>query len=1010
MFIFAQKLNFLTMIKKLLFVSCMLSMGFSPIAQAQTPQIHNIGFENWTDLGGSSEEPTSWNSFMTADGTWSIFAAQQVKRSTMKRPGSAGTYSAVIWCRNASGTMANGNLTTGRIKMGSTTPSSTSNYNRTVVSDTLFNETFNGLPDSLVVWVRTKNSNTAHEPRIHAIIHDSYDVRDPIDAGSTSHVVAEAVLNWTPVNNVWVRKSIPFTAGAASTPVYVLISMTTCKDPGVGTAGDSLYIDDLQFIYNPPIATITNTPACGTGSVTVSSSKSGTQTYDLCDNGGAVLQTWTGSATSHTFSGLANGTYRGKVTLGTLVSLLSSPTVLTNNVIPVATVSNTPSCGNGSITVSSDQSGTQTFELCNTGGSMLYTWTGNATSHVFSPVAGGVYTGRVTLGSCISILSGTTTLVVDIEPNATISSTAGCGSGTVTVTSDQSGNQTFNLCNAVGTVLQSWSGTGSSHIFINIADGTYTGSLISASCTSDISAPTTLTNTQVPVATVANTPDCGQGTVTVFSDQTALQTFDLCDGTGVVLDTWTGNALSHDFQFLPNGTYKGKVTLLTCESALSSATVLVNNIVPIATISITPGCASGSVTIFSDQSGNQVYELFDGIGNMLQTWTGNVTSHTFTGLSDGDYKGRMTLTGCTANFSSTLTLTNDIMPLASVSSVSGCGSGSVTVTSDQSGLQTFNLCDGTGNILSFWTGTVNSHTFTNQANGTYTGKVESGSCTSVLSTTTTLSNTPGPTATIAVNPACDLGEVTVTSDQNTTQTFDLCNSAGAVLQTWTGNAISYTFTGLVDGTYKGKVTVAGCESPFSSTELLTNTITPLLIDQPADTIVCQGSNAAFSFTDDGNATSYQWMVKTGGIWTSIISAGTNPVYSGWDSQTLTLTGVIMANSGFLYRCNLSNGACSSLSDSAELNVNLCTGIADNNSENIFSVGPVPFNNTLNITTPNTEKVVMQIFSIEGKLASQTELYGKTSYRINTESLSNGTFIVKLTSDKEMATFRVVKND
>jgi len=225
--------------------------------QAQTPQVNNPGFETWTDLGTADVEPTDWNSFMTATGTWSSFGAKQVDRSSQKRPGSAGSYSAVIWARDAGLAMANGNLTTGQIKMGSTTPSSNSNYNFSIRSDAAFSEAFTAHPDSLVVWVRTKISNVAHQPRIHAVIHDNgYDLRDPVDATSATHVVAEATLNYTTTANVWVRKSIPFVyAGPASTPAYVLISMTTCKDPGTGTDGDSVYFDDLQFIYNPTLTT-----------------------------------------------------------------------------------------------------------------------------------------------------------------------------------------------------------------------------------------------------------------------------------------------------------------------------------------------------------------------------------------------------------------------------------------------------------------------------------------------------------------------------------------------------------------------------------------------------------------------------------------------------------------------------------------------------------------------------------------------------------------------------------
>ena len=77
-----------------------------------------------------------------------------------------------------------------------------------------------------------------------------------------------------------------------------------------------------------------NIPGCSEGTVTVSSDLSGPQTFDLCDNTGSILQTWTGNATSHAFTGIVDGTYKGKVTLGSCVSELSLATTLSNSLIP----------------------------------------------------------------------------------------------------------------------------------------------------------------------------------------------------------------------------------------------------------------------------------------------------------------------------------------------------------------------------------------------------------------------------------------------------------------------------------------------------------------------------------------------------------------------------------------------------------------------------------------------------------------------------------------------------
>ncbi|MEI6122369.1 MAG: T9SS type A sorting domain-containing protein [Bacteroidota bacterium] len=225
------------------------------IGVVKAQQVNNSGFENWDNLATATEEPSDWNSFKSASGDAFLltFAAQQVARSTQKRPGSTGAYSAVIWSRTILTVTANGNITTGQINMGSSTATDPSNYNISHTALPAFREALGGTPDSLVVWVRFKPANVAgtDSARIHATIHDTYDCKDPIDAGSATHVVGEATLNFATTNNIWVRKSFAFNyAGPATSPDYILISLTTNKTPGGGTGGDSLYIDDLELKYN----------------------------------------------------------------------------------------------------------------------------------------------------------------------------------------------------------------------------------------------------------------------------------------------------------------------------------------------------------------------------------------------------------------------------------------------------------------------------------------------------------------------------------------------------------------------------------------------------------------------------------------------------------------------------------------------------------------------------------------------------------------------------------------
>lgn len=214
-------------------------------------QIDNGSMENWDNLGSNDEEPSNWNSFMTASGGLSLFASKQVEQSSDIRSGASGMYSARVFSKSTIGIIANGNLTLGRINMGSSTPSSTSNYNYTDTGNSDFSQQLNSSPDSIAFWVKYNNSSSSDLARIKAIIHDDYDYVDPMTSESEPHVVADAALNFESTDGSWVRKSVPFDyVGPSTTPEYILVTFTTNMIPGGGSDGDEIFIDDVELIYN----------------------------------------------------------------------------------------------------------------------------------------------------------------------------------------------------------------------------------------------------------------------------------------------------------------------------------------------------------------------------------------------------------------------------------------------------------------------------------------------------------------------------------------------------------------------------------------------------------------------------------------------------------------------------------------------------------------------------------------------------------------------------------------
>ncbi len=229
------------------------------------PQINNGDFETWTFDGVNL--PNYFNSFQTADGTWSGTAYsssnRQVQRSSDTRPGSTGSFSCSIWSRKVWGVNAQGNLTTGRVHAGGTSATSNKNYN---YSDRDGSNTrngftnpcampFTGRPDSLVVWVKfVPNGTDSKHPyaKVTATIHDDFDYIDGYENTSPqSHVVATAINMTIARTDSWKRLSIPFRyTNNGAQPRYILLSAATNAYPGGGNENDYLYLDDITLVYN----------------------------------------------------------------------------------------------------------------------------------------------------------------------------------------------------------------------------------------------------------------------------------------------------------------------------------------------------------------------------------------------------------------------------------------------------------------------------------------------------------------------------------------------------------------------------------------------------------------------------------------------------------------------------------------------------------------------------------------------------------------------------------------
>lgn len=240
---------------------------------SQVYQFENPGFEEW-DNNSATGEPTGWNSYPSANCTMLVGCSsakgRRHERSTDTRPGSTGQYSCRIYSTSVLGVVANGALTSGQMQLVSLNTSSSDNGNRTIQNNNDFNHRLNAKPDSIVFWAKVHNASNASEACCHLYIHDNYNLQDPLagnQSGYEAHIVGKVPsYNFTNINggvtvdnSGWRRHSSPidYNGCQSNDPQFILITFSTNYQAMAGSAGDELFIDDIELIYNANLSGIT---------------------------------------------------------------------------------------------------------------------------------------------------------------------------------------------------------------------------------------------------------------------------------------------------------------------------------------------------------------------------------------------------------------------------------------------------------------------------------------------------------------------------------------------------------------------------------------------------------------------------------------------------------------------------------------------------------------------------------------------------------------------------------
>lgn len=390
-----------------LFALSAIVINFGTFAQQPT----NGGFENWQNVGSSTEEPTNWNGMMTGNlcGFCGLGSSQRIFRDGSVVHG--GTYSCRIQSTTYVGNVINGTVTTGQVTAPSTTPSD--GYNITLTGNSSFNHPFTYYPDSVVFWAKYNISTNADSARVSVTLHDNYDVRDPANTASQSHIVARAVKNFqTNGTTAWKRISVPFNYASypATTTVYALATFTSSYVAGQGSGSAILWVDDMEFIYNPPVAGFTasaSTVCAGTPVTftnTTTSNTTATYSWDFGDGNNS-----TSANPSHTYA--SGGNYTVTLTSTNMGGSDTETFSITVNAAPSVAISGPSSVCSGS-SVNLTASGATTYSWSNglgTNATVSVTPTSNTTYTVTGTAAGCSAQSQISLTVDTQLSAGTPT-------------------------------------------------------------------------------------------------------------------------------------------------------------------------------------------------------------------------------------------------------------------------------------------------------------------------------------------------------------------------------------------------------------------------------------------------------------------------------------------------------------------------------------------------------------------------------------------------------------------------
>ena len=314
------------------------------------PNIQNGGFEDWVMDEEAAEpgaaEPRYWHSFNSAYGDFKDFARIAGDHCFMSTDAHSGSYSAMIKATSLFGIVANGTMTTGRLKAGASVAASTDNHVELDMSKTEevdrnydpFYQTLEARPDSIAFWVKFSTGKAGTCANMSAFITDGTYFQAPPDK-TYNNIVGKAENTNIAACSEWKRISVPFTyADNGLEPKAIMLTFSTCATPGGGNGDEVLLVDDVELIYGisytdklvVKVNTGENTETTEIPSSTINISKNSDGTYKLSiKNFSLAPGTDLGDVVADNLTGSTDGEY-------TTIKMSGVPVKLSDEMFAIA--------------------------------------------------------------------------------------------------------------------------------------------------------------------------------------------------------------------------------------------------------------------------------------------------------------------------------------------------------------------------------------------------------------------------------------------------------------------------------------------------------------------------------------------------------------------------------------------------------------------------------------------------------------------------------------------------